>query len=407
MSYTDVSTASVSFEDVDGDPAADKLFEECMEKADSDDVDIGFLFCSESFDLEAVVGRLGYLVQQHGGVLVGGTTNGELSSEGPSTGSAVFMTVSSDEIEFETAIHTDIYEDPVEAGKDVSGDLTDSGFFDTDKNTAAYAVVPGFTTERQAVEFEVLKGFLNNFGSTMPVVGGSTGDDFAMKGSHQFYGKDIYEKAVILTGIRTELEIITGQEHGLKEKVETGIVTDADENVINEISGKPAAQWYADVIGEDLEDLKGTFENAAGTQVQNIFAHALDYTLGEEQGSGNIRVITPVSITEDDGLYETAGVSENSNISVVTGKDEKVVDAAKESFKDTEGLETVFSVINDCAVRNAALEQEEKQQEVQRLSEKIGENFIGYYGYGEIGGQDRYCTFNNQTVSGLMIARPE
>ncbi|MFB6200303.1 MAG: FIST signal transduction protein [Candidatus Nanohaloarchaea archaeon] len=407
MSYTAVGTASVSVENVDGDPAADKLFEKCMEEVDSDDVDIGFLFCSESFDLEALVGRLGYHVQEHGGQLVGGTTAGELSVEGPSTGSAVLLLVSSDEIEFSTVKEEELYVDPVATGRKVSGKLSNSGFFDTEKNTALHAIVPGFTTERQAVEFHVLKGLLKNLDASMPIAGGSTADDMAMKNSYQFYGQDVYEDAAVMTGIRTDLEIVTGQEHGMNEKVATGVVTDADGNVINEISGKPAAQWYADAIDEDLEDLKGTFENAAGTEVQNIFVHALEYTLGVEQGTDNLRVVTPVSITEDDGLYETAGVSENSNIFVVTGKDQDIVEAAKDSFKDTEDFQTVFSIINDCAVRNAALEDDQKEKEIDQLREKIGENFIGYYGYGEIGGQDRYCTFNNQTVSGLMVARPE
>ena len=407
MSSTHVGTASVKVENVDGDPAADKLFETCMEDMGSGEVDIAFLFCTKDFDLDAVVGRLGYRVEESGGQLVGGTTAGELSEEGPSTGSAVLMMISSDEVEFETAMDTDLYADPVGTGRKVSGKISNNGFFDTEKNTAAHVIVPGFTTERQAVEFQILKGLLENVDTTLPVAGGSTADDMVMKKSHQFYGKEVYETAAIMTGIKTDLEIITGQEHGMNEKIATGIVTEADGNVINEISGQPAAEWYADAIDEDVEDLKGTFENAAGTEVQNIFVKALEYTLGVEQASDNMRVVTPVSVTEDNGLYETAGVSETSNIFVVTGESQEVVEAAKDSFKGLEDFKTVFSIINDCAVRNAALEDSEKEQEVKKLNEKIGSNFIGYYGYGEIGGQDKYCTFNNQTVSGLMIARPE
>jgi hypothetical protein len=134
-----ISVSRVSLEDFNGDEAANKLIEEAVESENFDDLDLGILFCSPKFDLEAIVGRLGYLVQNRGGELVGGTTSGEISSKGASVDSAVFMAIESDKTEFQIGASENIWESTQEKGKIAAIRATKDNFFVTDKNKEIFA----------------------------------------------------------------------------------------------------------------------------------------------------------------------------------------------------------------------------------------------------------------------------
>lgn len=400
----DVNVSRVSLEDFNGDKAADKLFEEAVESENLDDLDLGILFCSSNFDLEAIVGRLGYLVQKRGGELVGGTTAGEISSKGASIDSAVFMAIESDKTEFQVGFSEDVWESTQEKGKIAAIRATKDNFFVTDKNKAIFALPPGFTSDRPAVEFKILNGISKEIDSGIPIAGGSTGDNLALEENYQFHNQDILSKACILVAMRTDYRIISGQEHGLSDKVKTGVISETDKNIIREINGKPAAEYYADAVGKEVETLKDTFENEVGTELQNIFMEALDMTLGEELNSGRIRALTPVQVTEEHGIYTTVEPKENNSIHIIEGDRDEIVNAARDSFPSLEDLEPKFSMVSDCAIRSAAMDLEDMEEEISKLAERIDCPLIGFYGYGEIGGKESYCTNNNQTVSGILVA---
>lgn len=395
----------LTVEDANGDEVADRLFEEAMEDGDLEDVDMAILFCSVEFDLEAVVGRLGHRVREAGGELVGGTTSGEISSHGSSQGGAVIMLIQTDEIEFNIGVSEDIWENPIEAGEKAAEEIKEDGFFDTDQNQAVLTIVAGFNSNRPAIEFKLLKGLSRTLGTDIPVAGGSTADDMALGENFQFHNQQVKKMSAVFLGLRTELNVVTGQEHGLREKIKTGLVTESEENVIKEISGEPAAEFYADALDVEVEELKETFESETGTTLQKVFQYALQKTLGEEISQGNIRAVTPVTVTEENGLGVTVEVQESNAIHVIEGDPQDVVGAAANAFPDIGDQEPVFGVISDCAIRSASMSQEEREEEIDRLREKIDAPVIGFYGYGEIGGKENYCTFNNQTVSGLMLTR--
>lgn len=411
MSANLVGESFVHVEDLDGDPAADKLFEEAMEDGGLEKVDQAFLFCSVNFDLDAVVGRLNHLVEEHGGELVGGTTGGEISKEGSSNGGAVLLLIQSDDIEFENVKEEDVWENPKEKGEKAAEQLANTHFQeDEDKNNAVIALPPGFNSNRPAVEFKVLQGMSKVIGSDIPVAGGSTGDDLALGENFQFYDGEVYSRTLILTGIKTSHEIVTGQEHGMRNKIKTGLITESEENIIKKISGQPAAEFYVDALEDDVtvDDLRETFESETGAQLQKVFQYALRKTLGEELSPTNTRAVTPVQVLKDGSLYTTAAIGENNAIHVIEGEREDIVDAAKKSFPELEDdIRPLFGIVSDCAIRSASMSQEERDSEVMQLRDRFEAPMIGFYGYGEIGGKNNYCTFNNQTVSGLMIAEKQ
>ncbi|MFB6181198.1 MAG: FIST C-terminal domain-containing protein [Candidatus Nanohalobium sp.] len=139
--------------------------------------------------------------------------------------------------------------------------------------------------------------------------------------------------------------------------------------------------------------------------MQKIFKYALEHTLGEELSPNNIRAVTPVAVTEENGLRTILCVKENNALHVIEGDTEELISAAENSFPAIEGQEPVFGIISDCAIRSTSMTLEQKNKEINRLQESIDAPIIGFYGYGEIGGKESYCTFNNQTVSGLLLTR--
>lgn len=405
---TNLGQAIVNLEDLDGDPAADELYEQAKEDVDIDKPDIALLFCSPEFNLAALVGRLGHRVKEDEGELIGGTTAGEINNEGAHMNTAVLLIIQSDEIEFQTGHSNEIWKDPIEKGRIAAIRATEGNFFTTEKNKGVFAISAGLTNQRPSVEFDLLKGIAKEIGTSTPVAGGSSGDNLKLENNHQFYNQNVYDESCVLLTIKTDLKILTGQEHGLHKKIKTGIITKSDGHSIKEISGEPAAEWYAEAVGSSFDELSDTFVAESGTELQNIFREALEKTLGEQITENNIRAITPIQVLEDKSLFTTVEPEENNAIHVIEGQQQEVINAASNAFPDVKNLEPVFGLVSNCAIRSAGMQEEEMQNEIEKLTQKIESPIIGFYGYGEIGGkEDNYCTFNNQTVSGLLIAKEE
>lgn len=135
--------------------------------------------------------------------------------------------------------------------------------------------------------------------------------------------------------------------------------------------------------------------------IHRIMNYTLENSLATDIGGGNYRVLVGYSITSDQGIKVSSNVSENTPISIVKGDREEVIEAASNSLPEVD--EPIFGIVTDCVCRRLVLEEDERQKEIEGLRKK-GNKVIGFYGMGEIGGEE-YSTVNNNTVTGFVIGR--
>lgn len=92
---------------------------------------------------------------------------------------------------------------------------------------------------------------------TVPLVGGSAGDDLAMRATHVYYEGRFLRDAALFALFETTLPFTTFKvQHAVPGRHKL-VVTAADpeERLVREFNGEPAAEAYAEALGVDLDEL--------------------------------------------------------------------------------------------------------------------------------------------------------
>lgn len=394
---------------------------EMMEGLDSEaDPDFAFIFASPVFNQEQLVEELDSQIDFP---YVGCTTAGEITPEGPKEDTITALFIDREDMSFDIASQQNIHTEPEEKGEKIAESIKES--MDESKNNAVFLMTSGVTRVDEPVGYKVLEGISSVIPSDIPVSGGSAGDNMNLSKTFQFTNNNLMQDGAIAVGISSDLSIDSVQSHGKDEVLDTGIVKKREGRELLEIKDKSAAEFYADAIGEDLSDLKKIYDlplkksllfglsfiknKMLGRDplvIGEIFNYSLDYAISEDLGPGQEIVTQPISITSRNGIMVSREIEENQVIKIIEGKRSKIVSAGAEALEDISN--PVFALFADCATRKSLLEEEELEEEVDEMSEKVGPNFCGWYAMGEIGqGVNMLCTHMNQTVSGLVFNRKD
>lgn len=409
----------------DGEQAGEHLVEKAKEDGSIDQADFAIVFVSSDFKVQGLVRGVDKSLDD-GASWIGATTAGEISKEGSTKGGASILIVNSDEeIDFYTAYSRSAIEEPDKKGSELVRNIEKKPFYDKE-NSLLYVVNPGPTVKNKNLDYEVLKGLQKELPERVPIIGATAGDDYKLRGTKQIINGEIFEDAIVGVGINTEKDVFVGQETGLNEKKATGIVTESEGRLIKEISGKPAAEFYAENTGASLDKLKENYnlplkkeikllpmvlkrklKGQNTVMVDKVFEYALENTLVDEVG-GEVRVALPYRVREGDALETAVEIPENRTVHIIAGEKNDIVNAGKEAFEEVDSKRTLFSVISDCSCRNEVLAQDELQEEIRSLRSQLDCPTVGMYGMGEIGGKEGdMCTFKNQTVTGFAILENE
>ncbi|MFB6203840.1 MAG: FIST C-terminal domain-containing protein [Candidatus Nanohaloarchaea archaeon] len=289
-------------------------------------------------------------------------------------------------------------------------------------NDLVFTVLPGFTQARYGREFEFLGEVKKMLDSGFEVVGGSAADH-RLEENFQMVNGEVFSDAAVVAHLSTDLEVVTGQDHGMHEEVATGIVTEVEGRELREISGEPAAEFYADAVGASVEDLSAVYDLdlkeklKAGLRysrmklmgedpvtVHDVVSYSMDNAIATAMGPDSYRILSPYQVTDENGLMMAAEMEESQPVYVMRGDREDIIEAGKNAFPGFDRSSAALAVITDCGTRFTNLEAEELERENELIRERLGEDFVGFYGLGEIGGKgEDICTFMNQTVTGFAL----
>lgn len=396
-----------------------KLVEKAREDGEIEDEDFGILFTSTRFDFKSLVKGIEEEIDSE---WIGGTTVAEISPEGYDDGSAVLMLVESDEISFSSVSSTPVSEGAEKAAEKAVEGI--EGEFDPEKNNMLFTLVPGFTIEKDGREFKFLKGLEKKLEKDISVTGGSTGDAHHLRENYQIKNGEIYADNAVMALIKTENEIETGMGHGFKDSIKTGVVTESEGRLVKEISGEPAAEFYADAIDADVEDFDRIYDTKLNEKLKaglyylylklrrkdpNMFDEILHYSLessiAHQIQPGEYRLIAPLEV-KNGGIKLMDKIQEGQTVDVLETDKQSVIEAGREAFSDVNSEDVIFGVIADCANRHMILDGDERDEEIDGVVDQLGENMVGFYGEGEIGdGGLGLCTFMSQTLTGFVVKK--
>ncbi len=342
-------------------------------------------FCASQYDLEALSQAL---KARFGDIpLVGCTSAGEISAEGYTQGSITAIGFSAEHFAIEVALFNKLAEFSfADAQSLVHGMLEGC----RKKKVApimghsfALALLDGLS-----IREEQLLNVLNAQLGSIPLLGGSAGDDLHFRDTHVYYQGQFHSDAAILILVNSRCRFEVFSIDHLIDTDDKLVVTEADSSQrrVIELNAAPAAEEYARAIGLSVAQLG-----------PHVFA------------------LHPLSVRIGDRYYARAIQKANEDLSLTfyCAVETGIVLTRSRCGDLAQGLETLFEGIKrkigppqlvigyDCIFRRLESEQRALQDQISSVLSR--NRVIGFNTYGE--------QFNgmhlNQTFTGVALGDPD
>ena len=338
-------------------------------------------FCSSRYDLAEIADEIN---RQFAGVtVIGCTTAGEIGPSGYRDFSLSGASFAAGDYFAVAGVLSDLQDFEMAAGQAFAQSLIrqmEAGNpGSNERNTFSLLLVDGLSVREEQVA-QTLKGAL----ASIPLVGGSAGDDIEFSRTWVFCDGRFHHDAAVLALLSTDIPFSVFKTQHFVSDAERLVVTEADPEarLVREINGLPAAEEYARVIGTSVEGL-GAMRFAVSSMVVVI------------DGTDYVRSIQKAN--PDGSLTFFCAIDEGLVFRVAHGVD--LVDNLKQSAQELESrigpIQAVCAF--DCILRNLEILQHGQKDRVEQVFRKY--DFFGFSTYGEQFGPVHV----NQTLTGVAF----
>lgn len=357
-----------------------------------DDAKLLIVFCSDAFDLEAVIKAID---DESGGVpLIGCSTAGEIATSGPGDSSVVVTALGGEGFAITTAAATGARGRLRDAGAEVAACLDDT---DEHEHRVLLLLTDGLAGDQQ----EIVRGAHGVLGSGVPLVGGCAGDDLKMEQTFQFHGQSLLTDSVVAAGICSDSPFGIGVRHGWRKVGEPMLVTASSDGRVHTLDGQPALDVYLDRLDVPSE---------ARTDESAFTRFALTHPLGmsRRRGEEQVRFIGGADFGNR-SLATIAAVPQGALVWLMEGDDDSVLlateDACDHALSELGGRPPVGLLAFDCIARRGVLGDDGIRTEIDRVAAGAsGAPVAGFYTYGEIARTRGVTGFHNQTLVVLAVS---
>ena len=306
--------------------------------------------------------------------MVGATTSGEITEDGPlETESVVVMIIYGENVRAYTAIGTGLEDDAHLAGEKMATSLLESA--GEDRPTFLILLDDVLTNNGT----DMLDGIKSVMGKHFPLIGGAAGDDFNFEKTYQFHNGKVYSSTVVGLSLVGDISFGVGVRHGWSPLGPAMRITKTKGNVVCEIDGRPAIDVYKEYLGE---------ENAKSMQSEVIAKSALTYPLGIKMPDNDShRLSAPLIAKEDGSVTFGVEIEEGSEVRLMFGDQDGAIKHAKlaaETAKKGLDVEPSFALIFNCVGRNKLLS-DKNHKEIEAIKSSLGPSvpMAGFYTYAE------------------------
>ncbi len=228
--------------DPDSRSAITEVLEQCDKSLLGELPKAGILFAAIDFDHALILDEIHQIYPEL--ELIGGTTDGEMSSIlGFEQDSLSLMLFCSDKITIRAGIGREISKD-LNAAISMAVDRANLGCQDQIK--LCITMPDSLTTSA----VPVLEGLKQVLGKQVPIFGGLTADQWRFKQTYQFFHTEVCSDAIPILLFSGSVLFSHGIASGWNPIGKKGQITKVDRNVVYEIDGKPALDFYHHYLGQ-------------------------------------------------------------------------------------------------------------------------------------------------------------
>lgn len=364
-----------------------------------------FVYAAIKFDQDQVLAGVASVFPDI--PIVGASTAGEITTEGPLTQQSVaVMALASDSMVAKVVSVADIADTTHKKGEDLAQALL------TNETTSPSLCILHTDTLTANIS-GLLRGIEQKFNHETPLVGGSSGDGGKFKTTYQYANQKALTGAAVGLGLWGHFSHAIGVKHGWNPFGLPKKITKSEGSIVYEIDNKPAIDLYKDYLGDDIED---RLKDHSFIEMTRNYPLGITITDSEE-----LALRAPLSVDEKGAITCGGEVPEGSEVRLMIGSREEAIEAAKQAARAAVlELEVTpkAALIFDSYVREKLLaNQENARREINAIREIIGEStpLIGFYTYAEQApqvGQTKHHTsgssvFLNETVVVVLLGDPK
>ncbi|AKG20891.1 FIST signal transduction protein [Calothrix sp. 336/3] len=350
--------------DPDSDTAIAEILEECHVQLSGDRPKAGILFAAPDFEHDLILNKIN---QRFPGIqLIGCTSDGEISSvldfQQDSLSLILFC---SDDVEFYATVGRNLSKNPCSIAKE-TGILAKSNI--KSEPQLCIAVPESLTVSG----VEILNGLKQGLGSQIPIIGGTAGDQWQFQATYQFFGNEVLQDSLPILLLSGNLHWGYGASSGWTPIGTKGMVTKVHGNVLYEVDGQPALNFFQNYLGNmrpSPEYRLAVFESGGENWYMRISNGSYDGEMG--------------SITF------FADIPEAAEVQVVSANRDEIVSSAQTSAKialeNYTGEHPAVALFFSCTGRMRVLGTRTKE-EFQVVKQILPPDIpcCGFYTYGEI-----------------------
>lgn len=229
-------------------PDADRAIAEICEHLDARSASVNLLFCSPDYDLEKLGRRIASSFQTP---VVACTTAGQLGQNGFQKVGITAVSLKSPELRVNPYLISPLSECQARASEVAFSAM--SGLLERGSERAfGLVLVDGASRSEERLAASLYQSL-----GTIPLVGGSAGDELAFRGTYVYHEGRFVQEAALFALFETTLPFTTFKVQHVVPGKHKLIVTMADpeQRVVQELNGEPAAEAYAEALGVEVEEL--------------------------------------------------------------------------------------------------------------------------------------------------------
>jgi hypothetical protein len=376
-----------------GETGFDAGFAAAGQAIGDDEPALLIVFASEALDLPSLL--KGITERSGGRPLIGCSTAGEIAPDGPDDASVVVTALGGPGFEVVATVARGASQNLREAGADVAGSLR--RLEGNHEHRVLILLTDGLAGDQQ----EIVRGAYGVAGAAVPLVGGCAGDDLRMRSTHQFFGTEVLQDAVVGAALASQAPIGIGVRHGWRRMGDAMLITDAEDNRVLTIDDQPALDLYLRRLDApaDVHEDPEAFVRFAAT-------HPLG--LARRRGEEHVRFVAGADFKQRT-LSCIAEVPRGALAWFMEGDDESVLAATDAACEDAlaplAGRRPLGLVAFDCIARRSVLGDAGIKREIDRVAlHSSGAPIAGFYTYGEIARTQGISGFHNQTLVVMAVS---
>jgi hypothetical protein len=227
--------------------------------------------------------------------------------------------------------------------------------------------------------------------------GGAAGDDLILKDTFVFSKENYSNHGIITLAIdRAKVDVIGARAYGWTGIGKERIITKAEKNIVYEVDGKPAIDFYKNYLNITADDMP---------QV------GIEYPLEVKMRNGQVVYRAVLDIDEENGALIFAGhVEEKSKVRLSSAKGRVIIDHVKESIEkvldENKDFKPEVGLLFPCCSRKQVLG-DLAIKEIEAIYSTAKVPLVGFFAYGEIGAFPGGYGFHNETFVTAFLSEKE